>query len=301
MAKAAAPKVAAPAATPTPASSPTPSAPAASASPPSGAPPSPVVDAAVGSPSETPPSGPPSGEPSGAPIDADTFGWDTWDDSSFDAFPEPVRPWAQKLHGRFSAKTEEEVKKLNALREIYDSIISENTDPRLTTAQQEVEKLKKWQEGAAKNFGDVLAELRSKEEAMEKFHLQQAEQEAAAFRAKHSWIFDDGSMQHTAMELLNEDFEAEQLPELLRLPSPTLAKAREYHKSFVADGVKNAGVHALALAKAESQPPPPSKGADLISSPNTGPTTQGKPPSDASLKERENAAVQRAMRAHPRR
>lgn len=286
---------AAPAATPAPASSPAPSspapttsAPAEPATPPSGAPPSPDASSAEGS-------------PSGPPIDPETFGWDDWDESNFDAFPEPVRPWASKLHGRFKGKTDEKLKELESLKEIYNSIVNENTDPRLTTAQQEIEKYKKWQEGAVKNFEDLLKHTKSLEEAQEKFALQQAEEMAAAFSAKHPWIFDGGQMQHAANELLNEDFEADQLPELLKLPTPTLAKAREYHKAFKADGVKNAGAHALALAKAESQPPPPSKGADLISSPNTGPTTQGKPPSDAPLSERENAAVQRAMRAHQRR
>lgn len=237
--------------------------------------------------SETPPDTKPAWE---------TFGWDEWDGSAVDPFPEEVRPWVERANGRYKKDHESRLSELNETKSIYDSIISEMGDPRVSKLEGTIQELESWKKNAAQNMMDLIADRKAIMKTIEEEKAKQAEAEVAAYRERNAWIFDGGEKEHAASELFSEGFDPEVLPEALKLPAPTLTRARALHKQLQADGVKNAGRYAIDLAKAEAQPPPPSESAGLISgahAPNPGPTKRGKPPTDATLREKEEATVAR--------
>jgi hypothetical protein len=289
-------KTAKPVTTPAPATTPVPTNPPVAPvdSPSSGAPPSP--DASAGVTSEKSPESPTQEvAPDPSP---DTYDWESWDGNSYDHFPEPVRPWMEKANGRYRTAHEKAMAEANEVKSIYEQLRDGLADPRVATLTSELEEIRKWREGAAKNFGELLENRNNLVKAIEERERKEAEEWAANFQAKHPDIFDGGKNQHTANELFDEGFDPEQLPELMKLPAPVLDRVRHHHKVLHADGVKNAGQHALALARAETLPPAPSESADMLSgakAPNAGPTRQTKLPSDASLEERELAAVRRGL------
>lgn len=236
-------------------------------------------------------------EPASNPFES--FDWDGWDGESEDPFPEDIRPWISKVNGRYKDSFGKRESELSKIKEIYDSIITDQGDPRVSEFESKVKELEDWRDNAARNFQELLEDRNGILKAIEEQQQAQAEQEAIEFQNKHAWIFDGGEKQHTANELFDEGFPHTMLPELLKLPAHVLSKVREHHKTLREDGVqRNAAQHALALAKAMGQPPPPSESATLISgaaAPNPGPTTRAKPPSNASLEEKQVAAVRRAM------
>lgn len=238
-------------------------------------------------------------------LSPDSFEWDKWDRQSFDPFPEQAREWMKRavsvdMADRDKLKGEHETRLAEIAEQelLYKSLIEGMGDPRLPDLENKAKQLEAWQKNALENLKALqdarAAERQDFERQRDELITRQAEDEANRWREANSWIFDGGEKQHAAMELFDEGFERDVIPELLKQPAEVVERAKVRHRELLATGATGVGKHALELAKAAFQPPAASPAAEQISgatSPHPGPPTQGRPSTNASLRELTAAAA----------
>lgn len=220
-----------------------PTAPAPSPAPAGGAPP--AQDAQAASPASPEPGG--ANEQPKDPWDPDSFGWDDWDGSSYDDFPEDVRPIAERFSKWHSTRTESQRQEQERLQMLYDALLGGEEDPRLSEYTSKYEEANKSLEAYRTKYDEARREV----ESVINFVMQQEESrlkaEADAFEAANKWLFTpeyDG----IAVELLDAGFDYKVLPELVKLPK----SIRDTAKS-VLDKTKDSDI-AIRVAKAEASP-----------------------------------------------
>lgn len=223
--------------------------------------PEPPGPAAGAGPSTTP-------EPTPFPS-ADEFSWDTWD-GEHGSLPEPVRGWGEKLSSHYNKVSDEALADVEFQRRTYEQLLAGHEDPRLTKMEadltarlKEIENFKGSQAQWEQKIADAEARAAGLEAAWTKFHDDQATAYADKFAAEHPWLFDEGPIQEAASALMDDGFEVEDLPVLLRLPDATLARVKELRKEF--EGAKDPGKKAIAMARSEARLPR-NPAADVVSS-----------------------------------
>lgn len=98
--------------------------------------------ASGGEPTPAPSGGEPTAQAEAPTIPSpDDFGWDEWDGEGYDAFPEPVRPWAEKFGGHFGEKLTKAEQEAREYRNLYEALGRGYEDPRLAPAQEKAQAL----------------------------------------------------------------------------------------------------------------------------------------------------------------
>lgn len=277
----------------------TPAAAAPAASTP--APSAPAVDTGSSSGSDSTPDSTPDvgSEPE---ITADSFGWDDWDGSE-DAFPEPVRPWAAKLNGHWTKQKTEAERLARAeadkIKGIYETLMEGQEDPRLAEYRTQIEEHGKSRQQLEQERDQYRTQAEAAQAQYTQYAEAQATRSAESFQKANSWIFESNELSQLGADLIESGFQAEDLPVLLRMPEPLLAKAKEIHKSLLSTGAKNVGSYAIKLARAEFKGPEPSPSALKVAGANgqvpsaSIPTAPGP---DLSYSDSKQLAAERALR-----
>lgn len=245
-------------------------APAASAPPPS----EPTQAAAPAS--DPGPSGA-TNEQSKDPWDPDSFGWDDWDGSSYDDFPEDVRPLAERFSKWHSDRTESQRQEQERLQMLYDALLGGEEDPRLAeyigkyeTATKELDAYRTKYDEARREVESVINFVMQQEEARLK-------SEADAFEAANKWLFTP-EYEGIAVELLDAGFDYKVLPELVKLPK----SIRDTAKTIL-DKTKDS-VIAIRVAKAEASPKSSDPGTAPFMADSTSPAPKARTTEKPSTK-----------------
>lgn len=238
------------------------------------------------------------GAESPSPWDPTSFEWDSWDGTTYDPFPEEVRPLAEQFGTFYSSKQEKVKAEHDRLQTLYDALIAGDEDPRIGEFTSKYE-----QEAAARaKFEEDYKGLRSEYDGVVQFVLDReatrAEQEATAFQQQHAWLF-SGKYDDVSIELLDAGFPFTSLPELVKLPDSVRSTAKELLAK-----VKDPAT-AIRVAKAESQVPPPA-GTEAFVAGSTSPapaarTTEKPNPASQSGNDKLVALVKQKMAALQRR
>lgn len=187
-------------------------------------------------------------------VESPKFDWAAWDGEDA-SLPEPARQFSEGFRGYFSARSKEAEEELASLRSTYESLMMGREDPRVAEMQSKLSET----ERAAKEHSEKYSALQAEYEKFksEIAARQQAEEEAwmSNYKAQNAWMFDDGPIQQTAGELIDEGFSPEELPLMLRQPAPVIVEARKINKELQSSGAKGVGKHALALARAKFADP----------------------------------------------
>lgn len=184
----------------------------------------------------------------------DSFGWDDWDGSAFDAFPEDVRPWLEKAHGRLNQTWDEQRSQLEQrakdaaaraekFRQYWESAISGmDEDPRLS----EYDQARQQAEAAAKQAQEYAAEVRRQAESMVEAETQRymtwAIERAGGEKAVQALL---SGVANEASELADLGYEPHNIFDIARFGPEAMKAAVQLAK----DGVKEN--YALRLLKAE--------------------------------------------------
>ena len=214
-----------------------------------------AVDAeSTASPAETSLSAESEAQPSAA------FDWVTWEGET-DSLPDGARAWAAPFKTHYSKGLEEKVSEAEELKKIYDSLLSENADPRVPDLEAKIKELE--EAGTAST-----SEWETKYSALEKQHQEyQATIEAAIekeaedyskwFQQENPDIFENEALAEVFVGLMDEGWDMETAAKAVRLPAPLLQAARQAK----ADGVPDS--YALRLAGRAERPAAPRPGAKL--------------------------------------
>lgn len=181
------------------------------------------------------------------PWSPDSFEWDSWDGSSYDPFPEEIRPLAEKFGKWHSTRLESVEQDRARLQSLYDAILDGEEDPRiaeLTGKYSEADKARMELEQQSKTY---QSELASVIQWVSDREAERAAAEADAFQAANQWLFTP-EYQPVAVELLDAGWEPKHLPKLAKLPK----SVRDSASQILAE-VKNPDI-ALRVALAEAKP-----------------------------------------------
>ena len=286
----AAPAPAAPASTP---------APAPAAAPP-GSPSTPEAVQSAGATGSTPDEA--KLAPEQPKLTADTFGWDDWDGSE-DSLPEDIRPWASRFNSFYMKDAEIAKQEAEKIRKVWEGLLEGHEDPRLNDLRKQLDTTGATAREHEQRYTKLQSEFDAYRAEIEKWSTEHGNSVAAKFQEANPWIFDNGPIQKIGAELLDENFEMDELPVLLRMPEEMLAHARKLHKELAASGAKNAGNLAIRLTRAEYQPPALSPSAQSAAGSTGAPPLSiapSRPGTDADLAHLKDVAYARALRVHSR-
>lgn len=232
-------------------------------------------------------------------VTADSFTWDAWTGSAED-LPETVRPWASKMSEFYARSAQSEKEEAARLRKVYEAMMEGREDPRLTELQQKLEESKKTWDTEKQTYEQVRSEYETYKKAVEEWQDQQVAASLDDFKQKNAWIFESDELSKLGSTLMDEGFDPfVDLPVALRLPDAVLDRARSLMKEL--KGAKNAGQHAIRLARAEVRLPASNPAAELVNgteariSGKTHETTD--PTGTASLDELARMSVRRHLRS----
>ena len=227
----------------------------------------------------------------------DDFGWDDWD-GDVGTLPELVQPWGSRFARYHQDRAQAESQEVAQLRELYESLMAGEEDPRVGEMTTKLEELQA-------KFSELEASGKTTAQEYEDFKKaveQSLEEEATAYaeryRAQHKDIFADEAKSAKLAELLEAGWELDYAPIALGLSPEALAVAQK----ALEDGVPMR--YAIQLAQTQSPKParrPPRPGAKITSGATRAPRTPNQAPKDA-LKEARSfddlrmLAAQRAMK-----
>jgi hypothetical protein len=197
-------------------------------------------------------------------ITPDTFDWDGWDGSSYDPFPEHVRAWAPRLQERFTREAQAQRQEAERARQVYEALVEGHEDPRLAELRQQYEAASTEHRTWREKHDAQAREFEQYRQQVEQHFQEQSRAAVDAYKAKHSWMFDNGPIQQLGGVLLDEGFGQDDLPVILRLPDPVQKRAREINADLVKRGAKDAGTYAIKLARSEVKLPGPTTSANLV-------------------------------------
>ena len=194
----------------------------------------------------------------------ESFDWDSWDGEDYGAFSEPVRPWVERVNSyhksRFDQALSEERDNLQSIRSIYDDLLSSHEDPRLKQLegkyQQSEQKYQELQDKFKAKETEALEMMR----AFEQMQQAEAQRQADRFKAQHGDIFEDPKKIELLGELLDEDWDLDNIPRVMKL-DPDI---RDQVRTAKREGTPEQ----WALKIAEQWKPKPAKpraGAELVS------------------------------------
>lgn len=168
-------------------------------------------------------------------VSPDSFGWDAWDGSAFDAFPEPVRPWLERAAGRLTAESQRTQK-------LLDELLSGGDDPRVAEFSGKYETAEKARAELEKKYTELESWLEKQED-------ERSDKEVDAYVAANPWLFEQGTEHaEAAAKALEAGWDWKVLHDLVKLQPAARKIADEAFKE-----TKNAAF-AIRLAKAESAP-----------------------------------------------
>jgi hypothetical protein len=242
-----------------------------------------------------------SAEPADAPVfpDHSTFKWDDWD-SKVDSLPEPIRPWAQRVYDSREAWVDQELntrtKEMDNLRAVYEELLQGNEDPRLADTVSKYEELQKTHNELEEKYKTTAREYEEYITAVNEQVRLQGEAIANQFRESFPEIFEDEAKHALFGELLDEDWDLENIPRVMALGEEAMALARKARAEGTPD------VYALQLAeRVRSKPAKPRAGARLTAgSEGAAPSANRAEPGkgDArNIDELRSYAIQKAMRS----
>ena len=283
------PEVAAPAAEAPAVAAPAAAAPAAPAA---------EVDASASS-SEPPVSSEPA-------VTHESFNWDGWEGKS-DTFPEDVRPWADRISAYHTKQNEELQSNHTNLKSLYDSILTGAEDPRIkqfdeTKAGWDTERTEflSKQTELQSGWDGSKQDLLNYEQAVFKYHVQQAEQQLEDFVNARPEILKDEAKYELFSGLLDEKWDLESADKLLQMTPEALAVARKARS----EGVPAAyAIKFAEKAPPQVQKPQPRPAATITSGAvsRTTPHASSRGMGDAkSLEESRAMASARALKLHKR-
>lgn len=101
--------------------------------------------------------------------EVDAFDWDSWDGSDYEAFPEQVRPWADRLNGHH-AKSLDSLAKTNNTevdywKRMYEAMSYGEEDPRVNDLTSQLEALNATNTELQDKYATMERELSSEREA----------------------------------------------------------------------------------------------------------------------------------------
>lgn len=226
-------------------------------------------------------------------ITADTFGWDSWTGLE-DDLPETIRPWAPKLQSHYMRDAELARKEAEKARQIYETFLEGQEDPRIAEFKKELETGKTTYAELEQRYRQLDQQHAEYRQQVEAWGQQQADQAFERYKAANEWMFDDGPVQALGSELLSDGFEPDDLPVLLRMPQGKLDFVRKAAKELASKGMKSPGPLAIRLGHAEYKAPEPNPTAQLVGETRSTPTTRPvHPGKDASLEDHRTAAIER--------
>lgn len=233
---------------PAPATGGAPSAPSAEPTPQASAQPTPAPAPAQASAQA---SAQPAPEPRPSP---DAFQWDAWDGNSWDAFPEDIRPWAERLHGHLNTSwekqrqtLEEKARETAARAEKYknyweSALAGVEEDPRLIEYDQQRQQAQAAAEAAQQEVRRVREWAEQMVEAETQRYWTWAVERAGGEQAVKSLLT---GVENEAAELAEAGYEPHNIFDIARLGPEAMKAALGLAK----DGVKEN--YALRLLKAE--------------------------------------------------
>jgi len=105
----------------------------------------------------------------GAFPEIDSFDWDNWDGSDYEAFPDSVKPWADKLKGyhtnSLDSLTRTHNTEVDYWKRMYEAINYGDEDPRIAELTSSIEELTAKERQAQEHLQTLTAEINQEREA----------------------------------------------------------------------------------------------------------------------------------------
>lgn len=185
----------------------------------------------------------------------DSFNWDEWD-GEHASFPDDVKPWAEKVYNQREAWVNNQIThsegEVDRLRDLYETLVSGYDDPRLGEFEEKVQgwehKYKELQDTHATTLSEHEVYKKSIDDAIQK----EADDYADRFAKKHDDIFNNEEKATVFSNLVEEGWDFEIVPALMRLDESQLHIA----KTAKQDGVPDHYAIQFAVRSAKSKPDP---------------------------------------------
>ena len=101
--------------------------------------------------------------------EVDAFDWDSWDGSDYEAFPEQVRPWADKLNGHHTKSLDSVTKtydsELAYWKRMYEAMNYGDEDPRVSELTASLEEANAKERQAQEQLEALTKEINSERES----------------------------------------------------------------------------------------------------------------------------------------
>ena len=227
------------------------------------------------------------------------FDISTWE-GHVDDVPEHIRDvvvqtreWAEQRARSSLAEREAE---LDRLSQTYNDLIAASSDPRLKGLEEERKALAAQLEDVKTRFNAAQSELTAAQANFEQHKRDMAERERDRFVAENSWIFDEGTNEALAGELVSEGWRPQDLPVIMKYGKSKLKKVREAL-------AKSPQAHDAILSLIDATPEPkPTSSKELVGDAVEPASTGDIPPPPAtkptSRREQFVASAAKAMKRH---
>jgi hypothetical protein len=179
------------------------------------------------------------------PWSPDSFSWDDWDGSSYDDFPDEVRPLAERFGNWHQSRTQAQKQEQERLQMLYDAMLDGDEDPRISELTGKYDTTTKELEAYRGKYDEARREVEAVIEYVVKAEEQRMKAEADAFESANKWLFTP-EYEKTALEMLDAGFDYKLLPELVKLPKSIRDAAKA-----VFEKTKDSSI-AIRVAKAEA-------------------------------------------------
>lgn len=186
--------------------------------------------------------------------DGDDGGWDGWDDwdGGVDNLPDHIRPHGTRIHERLSANFDAKEQDFRDIADVYNAVIREHEDPRVSKLTQERDQLQAEYAKYKTDTGPVGQQYKALQTEHKQYQQMVARDYADRFWARHADLKSNEGQRTRFAELLSEEgphggWDAEIAVELLDLPEDILAVAVAAKRDGVSD------TYALKIAKSEQR------------------------------------------------
>lgn len=158
--------------------------------------------------------------PGASLLSPDTFAWDDWDGSTYDSFPEEVRPWAEKFGGHYSPQIEKLQTQNKDWERFLGSLADDTSSPdteKTAALAKEIAALKAAAEESTGRYSTLESEYAQYKTDIEAEQAAFYRSQAAEFIRQNEDVFDD--VGKTAMVSLldaDEDYPMDALVSAIR-------------------------------------------------------------------------------------
>lgn len=189
------------------------------------------------------------------------FDWGEWD-GEVDGLPDTVKPWAQKVYdsrqGWVDTQINDSEAEMARLKSLYETLISGHDDPRLDEYQTSIADWEGKFTTLQTTHDETLAQHEQYKKAVDAAIEAEANDYAEKFQKKHADIFTQKEKATVFSNLVEEGWDFEIVPHLMKLSGEQLDAAREAKRGGCPDQ------YALQLVgRSKPSKPDPRPGAQI--------------------------------------